>query len=175
MQLCSNMAKAVICVLLVSLFACCRSAPVKCTVEVYPTMTTSASENHETGIHGGSDVHCPLTVKILDAVKGTPAGNIALDVYRQDQGGTWEKIASGKVDMTGEVHNLITEQEFTPGVYRVEFDTKAYWKAEGRTPFHQLADVVFEAHAEGHRHYTLALLLSPFSYTTTAVVVKAHE
>lgn len=47
------------------------------------------------GIHGGSDVHCPLTVKILDAVKGTPAGNIALDVYRQDQGGTWEKIASG--------------------------------------------------------------------------------
>jgi len=35
--------------------------------------------------------------------------------------------------------------------------------------------VVFEAHAEGHRHYTLALLLSPFSYTTTAVVVKAHE
>lgn len=46
-----------------------------------------------------------------------------------------------KVDMTGEVHNLITEQEFTPGVYRVEFDTKAYWKEEGRTPFHQMADV----------------------------------
>ncbi|XP_016373776.1 transthyretin-like [Sinocyclocheilus rhinocerous] len=155
MQLCFNMAKAVICVLLASLFACCRSAPV--------------------AFHGGSDVLCPLTVKILDAVKGTPAGNIALDVYRQNQGGTWEKIASGKVDMTGEVHSLISEEEFTPGVYRVEFDTKAYWKAEGRTPFHQVADVVFEAHAEGHRHYTLALLLSPFSYTTTAVVVKAHE
>lgn len=43
--------------------------------------------------------------------------------------------------MTGEVHNLITEHEFTPGVYRVEFDTLTYWKAEGRTPFHQLADV----------------------------------
>ncbi|XP_056122397.1 transthyretin [Rhinichthys klamathensis goyatoka] len=149
------MAKAVICVLLPSLFAFCRCAPV--------------------GFHGGSDAHCPLTVKILDAVKGIPAGNIALGVYRQDQSGTWEKIASGKVDLTGEVHNLITEKEFTPGVYRVEFDTKAYWKEEGRTPFHQMADVVFEAHAEGHRHYTLALLLSPFSYTTTAVVVKAHE
>ncbi|KAF4099361.1 transthyretin [Onychostoma macrolepis] len=155
MKLCSNMAKAVICVLLASLFACCKSAPV--------------------ALHGGADVLCPLTVKILDAVKGTPAGNIALDVYRQDQGGTWEKIASGKVDMTGEVHSLITDEEFTPGVYRVEFNTKAYWKAEGRAPFHQVADVVFEAHAEGHRHYTLALLLSPFSYTTTAVVVKAHE
>ncbi|TRY89715.1 hypothetical protein DNTS_028531 [Danionella cerebrum] len=32
---------------------------------------------------------------------------------------------------------------------------------------------VFEAHAGGHHHYTLALLLSPFSYTT-AVVIKAH-
>ncbi|XP_051951201.1 transthyretin-like [Xyrauchen texanus] len=148
------MAKAVIFVL-TSLFAFSTSAPV--------------------GFHGGSDAQCPLTVKILDAVKGIPAGNVALDVYRQGQGGTWEKIASGKVDMTGEVHNLITEQEFTPGVYRVEFDTKTYWKAEDRTPFHQMADVVFEAHAEGHRHYTLALLLSPFSYTTTAVVIKAHE
>uniref|UniRef100_A0A8C2D7X0 Transthyretin/hydroxyisourate hydrolase domain-containing protein n=1 Tax=Cyprinus carpio TaxID=7962 RepID=A0A8C2D7X0_CYPCA len=110
MQLCSNMAKAVICVLLASLFACCRSAPV--------------------AFHGGSDVICPLTVKILDAVKGTPAGNIALDVYRQDQD-----------HISRHVHNLITEEEFTPGVYRVEFDTKAYWKAEGRTPFHQVADV----------------------------------
>lgn len=43
--------------------------------------------------------------------------------------------------MTGEVHSLITEEEFTPGMYRVEFNTKAYWKAEGRTPFHQVADV----------------------------------
>ncbi|XP_043076064.1 transthyretin [Puntigrus tetrazona] len=155
MHLSSNMAKAVICMLLASLLACYRTAPV--------------------AFHGGSDALCPLTVKILDAVKGTPAGNIVLDIYRKDQGGAWEKIASGKVDMSGEVHNLISEEEFTPGLYRVEFDTKAYWKAEGRTPFHQVADVVFEAHAEGHRHYTLALLLSPFSYTTTAVVVKAHE
>ncbi|XP_033936308.1 transthyretin-like [Pseudochaenichthys georgianus] len=34
--------------------------------------------------------------------------------------------------------------------------------------------VVFEAHAGGHHHYTLALLLSPYSYTTTAVVTDAH-
>ncbi|KAA0708771.1 Transthyretin Prealbumin TBPA [Triplophysa tibetana] len=114
------MAKVVICVFLASLLAFCRSAPV--------------------GFHGGSDAHCPLTVKILDALKGTPAGNVALNVYRRGQGGTWEKIASGKADASGEVHDLITEQEFTPGVYRVEFDTKAYWKAEGLTPFHEIAD-----------------------------------
>ncbi|XP_017544717.1 transthyretin [Pygocentrus nattereri] len=148
------MDKASILVLLSSALVFCQGAPVD---------------------HGGSDSHCPLTVKILDAVKGIPAGNVALKVSRKGTNGTWEKISSGTTDIAGEVHEIITEQDFTPGVYRVEFDTKNYWKAEGRAPFHEVADVVFEAHAEGHRHYTLALLLSPFSYTTTAVVVKAHD
>ena len=44
-------------------------------------------------------------------------------------------------DATGEAHNLITEQQFPAGVYRVEFDTKTYWKNEGSTPFHVVADV----------------------------------
>ncbi|KAL7871872.1 hypothetical protein SRHO_G00068550 [Serrasalmus rhombeus] len=149
-----TMDKASILVLLSSALVFCQGAPVD---------------------HGGSDSHCPLTVKILDAVKGVPAGNVALKVSRKGTNGTWEKISSGTTDIAGEVHEIITEQDFTPGVYRVEFDTKNYWKAEGRAPFHEVADVVFEAHAEGHRHYTLALLLSPFSYTTTAVVVKAHD
>uniref|UniRef100_A0AAV2KWT2 Transthyretin/hydroxyisourate hydrolase domain-containing protein n=1 Tax=Knipowitschia caucasica TaxID=637954 RepID=A0AAV2KWT2_KNICA len=69
----------------------------------------------------------------------------------------------------------MTEEQFTAGVYRVEFDTKAYWKSKGTTAFHEVADVVFEAHTEGHRHYTLALLLSPYSFTTTALTINAHQ
>uniref|UniRef100_A0A3B4V4N9 Transthyretin n=1 Tax=Seriola dumerili TaxID=41447 RepID=A0A3B4V4N9_SERDU len=125
--------------------------------------------------HGGSDTKCPLMVKILDAVKGTPAGSVPLKVSQREADGGWTQIANGLTDAAGEIHNLITEEQFPAGVYRVEFDTKAYWKSEGSTPFHEVADVVFEAHAEGHRHYTLALLLSPYSYTTTAVVTDAHQ
>lgn len=44
-------------------------------------------------------------------------------------------------DAAGEIHNLITEQQFPAGVYRVEFDTKSYWKNAGSTPFHDVADV----------------------------------
>ncbi|KAF7690204.1 transthyretin [Silurus meridionalis] len=149
------MTKAITFVLLASILLCLQAAPVD--------------------RHGGSDVHCPLNVKILDALKGAPAGNVALTVFRQGADKTWEQIASGSTNVAGEVHELLSEQDFRPGVYRVEFDTKTYWKAEGRTPFHDVAEVVFEAHAEGHRHYTLALLLSPFSYTTTAVVGKEHD
>ncbi|XP_071342905.1 transthyretin isoform X2 [Trachinotus anak] len=125
--------------------------------------------------HGGSDTKCPLMVKILDAVKGTPAGSVPIKVSQKAADGGWTQIANGVTDATGEIHNLITEEQFPAGVYHVEFDTKAYWKNEGTTPFHEVADVVFEAHAEGHRHYTLALLLSPYSYTTTAVVTDAHQ
>ncbi|KAM8744790.1 transthyretin isoform X1 [Acanthopagrus latus] len=125
--------------------------------------------------HGGSDTRCPLMVKILDAVKGTPAGSVALKVSQKTADGGWTQIATGVTDATGEIHNLITEQQFPAGVYRVEFDTKTYWRNQGSTPFHEVAEVVFDAHTEGHRHYTLALLLSPFSYTTTAVVSSAHE
>ncbi|KAF5900441.1 transthyretin, partial [Clarias magur] len=90
--------------------------------------------------HGGSDVHCPLNVKILDALKGAPAGNVALTVFRQGADKTWEKLTSGHSNIAGEVHELLTEEDFKPGVYRVEFDTKAYWKTEGRTPFHEFAE-----------------------------------
>uniref|UniRef100_A0A667XAT2 Transthyretin n=1 Tax=Myripristis murdjan TaxID=586833 RepID=A0A667XAT2_9TELE len=152
--------------------------------------------------HGDSDNKCPLMVKILDAVKGSPAGSVSLKVSRQGANGEWVQVATGVTDATGEVHNLITEQEFSAGVYRVEFDTKTYWKTEGSTPFHEVADVihsvfcqhsaikviidtpliwqcvkvlvVFEAHVGGHQHYTLALLLSPYSYTTTAVVTNGQ-
>ncbi|KAM6938594.1 LOW QUALITY PROTEIN: transthyretin [Lycodopsis pacificus] len=124
--------------------------------------------------HGGSDTKSPLMVK-ADAVKGTPAGSVALKAFQRTADGGWTQITTGVTDGAGEVHELITEQQFPAGVYRVDFDTKTYWKNEGSAPFHEVADVVFEAHAEGHRHYTLALLLSPYSYTTTAVAVDAHQ
>ncbi|KAK1173749.1 transthyretin-like isoform X1 [Acipenser oxyrinchus oxyrinchus] len=125
--------------------------------------------------HGETDSKCPLMVKVLDAVMGILAANVAIKVHRQADDKSWQLIASGVTDDTGEVHNLIPEADFTKGMYKVELDTKSYWKSMGVTPFHEVADVVFEANNDGHRHYTLAVLLSPFSYTTTAVISKAHE
>ncbi|XP_056133642.1 transthyretin isoform X1 [Lampris incognitus] len=148
------MLRPLLCVLLGSAVLLCNAAPLQ--------------------THGEPNTKCPLMVKVLDAVKGAPAGSVALKVSRQGADGEWQQVANGVTDVTGEAHNLITDEEFPAGIYRVEFDTKAFWKSQGSTPFHEVADVVFQAHAEGHRHYTLALLLSPYSYTTTAVVVNAH-
>lgn len=56
--------------------------------------------------HGGSDTRCPLMVKILDAVKGTPAGSVALKVSQKTADGGWTQIA------TGCVHRVMSQRLF---------------------------------------------------------------
>ncbi|KFV06277.1 Transthyretin [Tauraco erythrolophus] len=133
------------------------------------------SEAGPTDSHGSLDSKCPLMVKVLDAVRGRPAVDVAVKVFRKAADGHWEEFASGKTTKFGEIHELTTEEQFVEGVYRVEFDTSSYWKGLGLSPFHDYADVVFSTTDSGHRHYTIAALVSPYSYSTTAVVTDAHE
>nr|7RLK_A Chain A, Transthyretin [Notamacropus eugenii]7RLK_B Chain B, Transthyretin [Notamacropus eugenii]7RLK_C Chain C, Transthyretin [Notamacropus eugenii]7RLK_D Chain D, Transthyretin [Notamacropus eugenii]7RLK_E Chain E, Transthyretin [Notamacropus eugenii]7RLK_F Chain F, Transthyretin [Notamacropus eugenii] len=113
---------------------------------------------------------CPLMVKVLDAVRGRPAVNVDVKVFKKTEEQTWELFAAGKTNDNGEIHELTTDDKFGEGLYKVEFDTISYWKALGVSPFHEYADVVFTANDAGHRHYTIAALLSPYSFSTTAIV-----
>ncbi|XP_059563390.1 transthyretin [Myotis daubentonii] len=113
---------------------------------------------------------CPLMVKVLDAVRGSPAVNVAVKVFKKAADGAWEPFADGKTSDFGELHGLTTPEKFVEGVYKVELDTKAYWKELGISPFHEYAEVVFTANDSGPRRYTIAALLSPYSYSTTALV-----
>nr|BAL44620.1 transthyretin [Chiropotes satanas] len=113
---------------------------------------------------------CPLMVKVLDAVQGRPAINVAVNVFKKAADETWEPFAFGKTSETGELHGLTTEEKFVKGIYKVEIDSKSYWQTLGIASFHEHADVVFAANDPGPRHYIVAALLSPYSYSTTAVV-----
>ncbi|XP_053104040.1 transthyretin [Hemicordylus capensis] len=127
------------------------------------------------GSHGSIDSKCPLMVKVLDAVRGSPAISIAVKVSKMGEDGDWKDFANGETNEFGEIHELTTDELFVRGLYKVEFDTRSYWKAIGISPFHEHADVVFNANDSGHRHYTIAALLSPYSYSTTAVVSDPKE
>nr|KAF6331261.1 transthyretin [Myotis myotis] len=109
-------------------------------------------------------------VKVLDAVRGSPAVNVAVKVFKKAADGAWEPFAEGKTSEFGELHGLTTPEKFVEGIYKVELDTKAYWKELGISPFHEYAEVVFTANDSGPRRYTIAALLSPYSYSTTALV-----
>uniref|UniRef100_A0A2K5XWD8 Transthyretin n=1 Tax=Mandrillus leucophaeus TaxID=9568 RepID=A0A2K5XWD8_MANLE len=157
----------------------------------------------EAGPTGVDESKCPLMVKVLDAVRGSPAVNVAVNVFKKAADETWAPFASGKTSESGELHGLTTEKEFVEGIYKVEIDTKSYWKSLGISPFHEHAEsfetdgchgnriqtcwseltfllwfhqyVVFTANDSGPRHYTIAALLSPYSYSTTAVVTNPKE
>ncbi|XP_072269409.1 transthyretin [Pyxicephalus adspersus] len=127
------------------------------------------------GAHGETDSKCALMVKVLDAVRGIPAAKLPVKVFKQKEDNTWDLISSGITSDEGEIHNLTTEAQFTEGVYKVIFATKRFWKKIGFSPFHEYVDVVFTANDAGHRHYTIAVLLTPYSFSTTAVVSDVQE
>ncbi|XP_053324366.1 transthyretin-like [Spea bombifrons] len=136
-------------------------------------LSDAAPLPHDT--HGAADSKCPLMVKVLDAVRGTAAANIEVKVFKQNEGGSWDLFSSGITSQQGEIHDLTNDEQFVEGVYKVQFETKSYWKKSGLSPFHEYVDVVFTANDAGHRHYTVATLLTPYSFTNTAVVSEPHD
>lgn len=54
---------------------------------------------------------------------------------------TWAFAPFRKTSDSGELHGLTTEDKFVEGLYKVELDTKSYWKSLGISPFHEYAEV----------------------------------
>ncbi|XP_043545315.1 transthyretin [Chiloscyllium plagiosum] len=124
--------------------------------------------------HSGSDANCPINIKVLNAVNGTPAANLHMQIYRRNADLSWHQFNTGVTGINGEVHNLITEADFIPGMYKIHFNTADYWRNLGYTPFHECVNVIFRVDESTHQHYTLALLLSPYSYSTTGMIRNPH-
>ncbi|CAI9605002.1 unnamed protein product [Staurois parvus] len=114
-------------------------------------------------------------VKVLDAVRGIPAAKLPVKVFKKSEDKGWDLVSSGITSAEGEIHNLVIEEQFVEGIYKLEFATKPFWSKLGLSPFHEYVDVVFTANDAGHRHYTIAVLLTPFSFSTTAVVSDLKE
>ncbi|XP_040288698.1 transthyretin [Bufo bufo] len=128
-------------------------------------------------VHGrpGETTKCPLSIKALDAVRGIPAGKLGIKVYKQKEDKTWDLLTTSVTSEDGEAHNLVSEEQFVEGVYKLELATKRFWTKIGLSPFHEYVDVVFTANDAGHRHYTIAVLLTPYSFSTSAVVSEIME
>ncbi|XP_067887235.1 transthyretin isoform X2 [Heterodontus francisci] len=126
------------------------------------------------GAHGRTDRKCPIIIKVLNAVNGTPAANLNLQIYKRNEDSSWQQLNTGVTTGMGDVHNLISEENFVAGLYKVHFNTGDYWRSLAFTPFHECVNVVFRVDGSNHHHYTLALLLSPYSYSTTGIVSDPH-
>uniref|UniRef100_A0A663E712 Transthyretin n=1 Tax=Aquila chrysaetos chrysaetos TaxID=223781 RepID=A0A663E712_AQUCH len=88
-----------------------------------------------------ADSKHPLLIKILDSVRGSPAPNVPVKLYKEAADGSWELLNSKQTNDNGELHELTTKEQFVTGIYKIELDTASYWKRLGLNPFHHHADM----------------------------------
>jgi 5-hydroxyisourate hydrolase len=103
----------------------------------------------------------PLTTHVLDTASGKPAKGVPVLLERK-AAGRWKALGKGKTNADGRITGLLKPGRLTRGVYRLTFDTAAYFK--GRRAFYPEVCVVFQVRDERHHH--VPLLLNPFGYST---------
>ena len=107
----------------------------------------------------------PLTTHVLDTFRGVPATGLAVTLEK-GQGKEWKRLAAGHTDNDGRLRQLLPDGSLlSAGVYRLTFETGAYFKAAGVKHFFPSVTVTFET-AETAAHLHVPLLLSPYGYST---------
>ena len=107
-----------------------------------------------------------LTTHVLDTAHGCPAKGVAVRLY--DACG--ELLTETATNDDGRCNAPILESEgFQKGVYRLEFDIGAYYRARGvELPEPAFLDVVVLRFgiSDAKAHYHVPLLASPYGYST---------
>ena len=111
-----------------------------------------------------------LSTHVLDATAGQPAAGVAVRLERRGPDG-WSPAGAGQTDADGRLRlgggtdGQGSAPGFEPGVYRITFDSGAYFEARGTASFYPEVTVTFEVTGQGG-HYHVPLLLSPYAYST---------
>lgn len=107
-----------------------------------------------------------ITTHVLDIARGRPAAGLAVVLDMRVENGRWQEVGRGATEGDGRLRTLMDPSAtLLPGVYRLVFDTGAYFRSEGTRAFYPEVVVTFEAVA-GEAHYHVPLLLSHFGYST---------
>lgn len=106
-----------------------------------------------------------ITTHVLDTSLGRPASGVPVELEIR-AGADWRAVGRGATDSDGRLGTLLSPGlPLQPGVYRISFDTAAYFGRNGIAAFYPEVRVVFEVR-EGEAHFHVPLLLAPFGYST---------
>ncbi|MEU0495604.1 hydroxyisourate hydrolase [Mycobacterium sp. NPDC006124] len=100
-----------------------------------------------------------LSTHVLDATAGRPAAGVAVTL--SDRAG--EELTRAVTDDDGRIARF--DVDLPAGVYRLHFDTGAYFAALGVPTFYPEVIVAFDLTDAGAK-YHVPVLLSPFAYST---------
>ena len=102
-----------------------------------------------------------ITTHVLDTSRGRPAAGVPV---RLEHGSA--VLGAGFTDADGRLRDLLPAgTPLRPGVYRLVFDTGAYFREQGVDAFYPHVSIDFVVR-DGGQHHHVPLLLSPFGYST---------
>jgi 5-hydroxyisourate hydrolase len=105
-----------------------------------------------------------ITTHVLDTARGRPAAGVGVVLEQRTGPDTWEERGRGQTDADGRLRELL-RRPLEAAVYRLSFDTAAYFATQGIETFYPQVSVVFEVRSSGQHHH-VPLLVSPFGYST---------
>ena len=106
-----------------------------------------------------------VTTHVLDVSQGRPAANVPVLLETQSPDGAWLEAGRGATDSDGRLKDLAAGKTLAAGIYRLTFDTGAYFASRKISGLYPKVIIVFEA-KDAQEHYHIPLLLSPFGYST---------
>lgn len=105
-----------------------------------------------------------VSTHILDTTLGRPAANVPVAIEKKSAAG-WERIGGGLTDADGRIKDLVPAGKLEVGIYRVTFDTTAYYNLRATECFYPEVTISFQVR-DAESHYHVPLLVSPFGYST---------
>ena len=106
-----------------------------------------------------------VSTHILDLMRGAPASGVAVRLDRQDSSGTWHQLGSAHTDSDGRCAQLLPIDQLESGLYRLTFETAAYFSSHKVPGLYPVVQVTFQVR-EGESQFHIPLLLSANGYTT---------
>ena len=105
------------------------------------------------------------TTHVLDVSLGRPAAGVSVFLESRSSAGEWNAIGRGMTDNDGRLKELAAGKNLAAGVYRLTFDTGAYFAKRQMESLYPQVAILFEI-KDAQAHYHIPLLLSPFGYST---------
>jgi 5-hydroxyisourate hydrolase len=106
-----------------------------------------------------------ISTHILDLARGKPASGVAVQLEVQESAGIWRLLNSAITDHDGRCAQLLAGDELAAGLYRLRFDTGAYFAALRVESLYPAVEVTLRVR-EGESQFHIPLLLNANGYTT---------
>jgi 5-hydroxyisourate hydrolase len=106
-----------------------------------------------------------ISTHILDLMRGRPASDVPIRLEQQEASGNWRILNSARTDQDGRCGHLLPDDQMSPGLYRLSFDTASYFVAQNISALYPVVEVTFQVR-DGESQFHIPLLLSANGYTT---------